>query len=142
MAIILDGSMAAASIRTEIAEAVSKSLAQGNRPPGLVAILVGEDGASQTYVGAKKTACDEVGFAGDVRRFAADITEEELLAEIETDKATMEFESYVDGILLHIGVEKGKTVAVDALLAVFGNEGEDISALIAAEGSAPAARRI
>lgn len=60
MAIILDGSIAAASIRTEIAEAVKSSVAKGNRPPGLVAILVGEDGASQTYVGAKKTACDEV----------------------------------------------------------------------------------
>ncbi|MFM2227282.1 MAG: hypothetical protein RL664_625 [Bacteroidota bacterium] len=64
----------------------------------------------------------------------------ELLAEIETDKATMEFESYVDGILLYIGVEKGKTVAVDALLAVFGKEGEDVSAIIAAEGAAPGAK--
>ncbi len=64
----------------------------------------------------------------------------ELLAEIETDKATMEFESYVDGILLYIGVEKGKTVAVDALLAVFGKEGEDVSAIVAAEGVAPAAK--
>ena len=64
----------------------------------------------------------------------------ELLAEIETDKATMEFESYVDGILLYIGVEKGKTVAVDALLAVFGKEGEDVSAIVASEGAAPAAK--
>jgi pyruvate dehydrogenase E2 component (dihydrolipoamide acetyltransferase) len=64
----------------------------------------------------------------------------ELLAEIETDKATMEFESYVDGILLYIGVQKGETVAVDALLAVFGKEGEDVSAIVAAEGAAPAAR--
>jgi pyruvate dehydrogenase E2 component (dihydrolipoamide acetyltransferase) len=64
----------------------------------------------------------------------------ELLAEIETDKATMEFESYVDGILLYIGVEKGKTVAVDALLAVFGKEGEDVSAIVAAEGAAPAVK--
>ena len=61
----------------------------------------------------------------------------ELLAEIETDKATMEFESYVDGILLYIGVQKGETVAVDALLAVFGKEGEDVSAIVAAEGAAP-----
>jgi len=66
----------------------------------------------------------------------------ELLAEIETDKATMEFESYVDGILLYIGVEKGKTVAVDALLAVFGKEGEDVSAIVAAEGAAPAAKEV
>jgi len=64
----------------------------------------------------------------------------ELLAEIETDKATMEFESYVDGILLYIGVEQGKTVAVDSLLAVFGKEGEDVSAIVAAEGAAPAAK--
>jgi len=64
----------------------------------------------------------------------------ELLAEIETDKATMEFESYVDGTLLYIGVEKGKTVAVDCLLAVFGKEGEDVSAIVAAEGAAPAAK--
>jgi pyruvate dehydrogenase E2 component (dihydrolipoamide acetyltransferase) len=64
----------------------------------------------------------------------------ELLAEIETDKATMEFESYVDGILLYIGVQKGETVAVDALLAVFGKEGENVSAIVAAEGAAPAAK--
>ena len=64
----------------------------------------------------------------------------ELLAEIETDKATMEFESYVDGILLYIGVQKGETVAVDALLAVFGKEGEDVSAIVAAEGAVPAAK--
>lgn len=64
----------------------------------------------------------------------------ELLAEIETDKATMEFESYVDGFLLYIGVQKGETVAVDALLAVFGKEGEDVSAIVAAEGAVPAAK--
>jgi pyruvate dehydrogenase E2 component (dihydrolipoamide acetyltransferase) len=63
----------------------------------------------------------------------------ELLAEIETDKATMEFESYEDGILLHIGVEKGKTAPVDSILAIFGKEGEDISALLAGE-QVPAAQ--
>jgi pyruvate dehydrogenase E2 component (dihydrolipoamide acetyltransferase) len=54
----------------------------------------------------------------------------ELLAEIETDKATMEFESFVDGVLLHIGIEKGQSAPVDSLLAIFGKEGEDVSALI------------
>ena len=54
----------------------------------------------------------------------------ELLAEIETDKATMEFESFYDGVLLHIGVETGKAAAVNALLAVIGNSGEDISAIL------------
>ena len=55
----------------------------------------------------------------------------EVLAEIETDKATMEFESFTDGVLLHIGVEKGKAAAVDSVLAVLGKEGEDITALLA-----------
>ncbi|MCC6599367.1 MAG: pyruvate dehydrogenase complex dihydrolipoamide acetyltransferase [Crocinitomicaceae bacterium] len=54
----------------------------------------------------------------------------ELLAEIETDKATMEFESYTDGVLLHIGIDTGKGAPVDSLLAIIGKEGEDISALL------------
>lgn len=63
----------------------------------------------------------------------------ELLAEIETDKATMEFESFYDGVLLHIGVEKGKPTPVNALLAIIGKEGEDISALLSG-AAAPAAK--
>lgn len=55
----------------------------------------------------------------------------ELLAEIETDKATMEFESFQDGVLLHIGVNKGETAVVDSILAILGEKGEDVSELIA-----------
>ncbi|HQV74319.1 MAG TPA: pyruvate dehydrogenase complex dihydrolipoamide acetyltransferase [Flavobacteriales bacterium] len=63
----------------------------------------------------------------------------EVLAEIETDKATMEFESFTDGVLLHIGVPKGKTAAVDSVLAVLGKAGEDITKLLAdAAAEAPA----
>lgn len=66
----------------------------------------------------------------------------DLLAEIETDKATMDFESPVDGVLLHIGVPAGKSAAVDSILAVFGKEGEDISKLLAdAAAEAPAAMK-
>ena len=57
----------------------------------------------------------------------------EVLAEIETDKATMEFESFQDGVLLHIGVEKGATAAVDSILAILGDSGEDVTELLAAE---------
>ena len=57
----------------------------------------------------------------------------EVLAEIETDKATMEFESFTDGVLLHIGVEKGKSAEVDSILAILGKEGEDISGLLKEE---------
>jgi pyruvate dehydrogenase E2 component (dihydrolipoamide acetyltransferase) len=63
----------------------------------------------------------------------------EVLAEIETDKATMEFESFFDGVLLHIGVEKGKSAPVNSILAIIGQQGEDISALLAgAPAPAPA----
>ena len=56
----------------------------------------------------------------------------EILAEIETDKATMEFESFYDGVLLYIGVETGKTAPVNAILAIIGDKGEDIASLITA----------
>lgn len=55
----------------------------------------------------------------------------ELLAEIETDKATMEFESFYDGVLLHIGIEKGATAPVNDVLAIIGEKGEDIQGLLA-----------
>ncbi len=58
------------------------------------------------------------------------IEEGDILAEIETDKATMEFESFHDGVLLHIGVQEGETSPVDKLLAIIGEEGEDISNLL------------
>jgi pyruvate dehydrogenase E2 component (dihydrolipoamide acetyltransferase) len=61
----------------------------------------------------------------------------ELLAEIETDKATMEFESFQDGVLLHIGVEKGQTAEVDSILCILGAKGEDFSALLQAGEAAP-----
>ena len=54
----------------------------------------------------------------------------ELLAEIETDKATMEFESFQEGVLLHIGVEKGQNAPVDSILAILGEKGEDIHELL------------
>jgi len=58
------------------------------------------------------------------------VEEGDILAEIETDKATMEFESFNEGTLLHIGVEEGETTKVDELLAIIGEEGEDISELL------------
>ena len=58
------------------------------------------------------------------------IEEGDILAEIETDKATMEFESFHEGVLLHIGVQEGETSPVDKLLAIIGEEGEDISGLL------------
>nr|WP_315258515.1 2-oxo acid dehydrogenase subunit E2 [uncultured Flavobacterium sp.] len=67
------------------------------------------------------------------------ISEGDILAEIETDKATMEFESFNEGTLLYIGIPEGETAPVDSLLAIIGKEGEDVSALIAGGATAPVA---
>jgi pyruvate dehydrogenase E2 component (dihydrolipoamide acetyltransferase) len=65
----------------------------------------------------------------------------DVLAEIETDKATMDFESYQDGTLLYIGVEEGKAVPVDAVIGVIGKDGEDYKVALSADGPAPAAEK-
>jgi pyruvate dehydrogenase E2 component (dihydrolipoamide acetyltransferase) len=64
----------------------------------------------------------------------------DILAEVETDKATMELENYVKGTLLHIGIEKGQSVPVDAVIAIVGAPGEDISALLHAAPAATSAK--
>ncbi|MFN4299774.1 MAG: pyruvate dehydrogenase complex dihydrolipoamide acetyltransferase [Thermaurantimonas sp.] len=63
------------------------------------------------------------------------VKEGDILAEIETDKATMEFESFQEGVLLYIGVEEGGSAPVDSILAILGHEGEDISSLISGGAS-------
>ena len=63
------------------------------------------------------------------------INEGDILAEIETDKATMEFESFNEGELLHIGIQEGGTAPVDTLLAIIGEKGEDISNIINGDSS-------
>ncbi|QXP72376.1 pyruvate dehydrogenase complex dihydrolipoamide acetyltransferase [Tenacibaculum sp. AHE15PA] len=63
------------------------------------------------------------------------VEEGDILAEIETDKATMEFESFNEGVLLHIGVQEGEAAPVDTLLAIIGKEGTDIDAVLASQKS-------
>ncbi|MGB0879214.1 MAG: 2-oxo acid dehydrogenase subunit E2 [Polaribacter sp.] len=70
------------------------------------------------------------------------IEEGDILAEIETDKATMEFESFHEGTLLHIGVQEGETSPVDVLLAVIGDEGEDISGILNSSSEVPTTETI
>ena len=65
-----------------------------------------------------------------LKKVGDSIKEGDILAEIETDKATMEFESFNEGVLLHIGVKEGETAPVDSLLAILGEKGENISKLI------------
>jgi pyruvate dehydrogenase E2 component (dihydrolipoamide acetyltransferase) len=66
----------------------------------------------------------------------------EILAEIETDKATMEFESFYDGVLLHIGIQEGESAPVDSLLAIVGKLGEDISGLLNGNATTPVVEEV
>ncbi len=79
---LINGKEVAAKLRQEIAAEVAAWVAAGHRAPHLVAILVGNDGASQTYVGHKERCCAEVGFRSTVLRLDETISEEELLNEI------------------------------------------------------------
>jgi len=94
----LNGKALSQTIKAEIAEEVTNLTAGGNRPPHLVAILVGEDGASRTYVKNKENACNRVGFASTIKRFDASITEDELLAEI----ASINEDGGIDGLIVQL----------------------------------------
>ena len=79
---IQDGKATSDKIKNEIAQQVKDIVAKGGKRPHLAAILVGTDGASQTYVGHKERACAQVGFKSTLLRFPAEISEDELLKRI------------------------------------------------------------
>ena len=79
---LLDGKATSLEIKQEIAQEVQARQEAGKSIPHLVAILVGHDGGSETYVAAKIKACEEVGFRSSLIRFEDDVTEEQLLSEI------------------------------------------------------------
>ena len=79
---LIDGKKISKEVRDEIALEVSKLIASGHRAPHLAAILVGNDGGSESYVAGKMKACEEVGFKSTLIRFDTNVTEEELLAKV------------------------------------------------------------
>lgn len=108
MTLLIDGKKTAQDIKNEIATRVAEIKQAGGKQPHLAAILVGEDGASQTYVGAKVKACEEVGFTSTLVRLAAEVSEEELLRTVEEINQN----SDIDGLIVqlplpkHISVDK------------------------------------
>ena len=95
---LIDGKKTAQEIKAEIAIEVKAIVAAGGKQPHLAAILVGNDGGSMTYVNAKVKACEEVGFKSTLVKRNADITEEELLAEV--DKLNNDDD--VDGFIVQL----------------------------------------
>ncbi|MCG8475616.1 MAG: bifunctional methylenetetrahydrofolate dehydrogenase/methenyltetrahydrofolate cyclohydrolase FolD [Cytophagales bacterium] len=108
MAELLDGKITAKNLRLEIKEEVNNWLASGGKKPHLAAILVGDDGASQTYVENKVKACEEVGFDSTLRRLPAAITEEELLREVDGINDNPDIDGLIVQLPLpdHISVER------------------------------------
>jgi methylenetetrahydrofolate dehydrogenase (NADP+)/methenyltetrahydrofolate cyclohydrolase len=101
--ILLDGKATSEAVKKEIASQVEKIVASGGRRPHLAAIIVGEDGASKTYVASKERACAQVGFDSTVHRLSGETKEEELLnliAQLNTDKS-------VDGFIIQMPLPKG-----------------------------------
>ena len=92
---IIDGKEVAATLKKEIAAEVDRIVAAGGRRPHLVAILVGNDGASQTYVGHKEKCCGEVGFRSTVLRLPQETTEAELLTHIEQLNGDPEVDGFI-----------------------------------------------
>lgn len=99
---LLDGKKTAALVQEAIAEEVCQIVAKGHRPPHLVAILVGNNGASMTYVNNKVTACERVGFASSVINLPEDISQEALLEEIEK----LNKDKSIDGFIVQLPLPK------------------------------------
>jgi methylenetetrahydrofolate dehydrogenase (NADP+)/methenyltetrahydrofolate cyclohydrolase len=95
---LIDGKKVASEIKKEIAEEVGKIKAEGKKVPHLVAILVGNNGSSETYVSNKVKDCEEVGFKSSVLRFGNDTTESVLLEEI----ASLNLNDDVDGFIIQL----------------------------------------
>ena len=98
MATIIDGRIVSAAIRESLSREVQTMVSNGLRPPHLVAVLVGNDGGSQTYVGAKEKACHEVGFLGTVIRYPDTVSEAELLAKVDEINQNEQ----IDGLIVQL----------------------------------------
>ncbi|MFA5298434.1 MAG: tetrahydrofolate dehydrogenase/cyclohydrolase catalytic domain-containing protein [Lutibacter sp.] len=100
--ILLDGKKTSADLKLEIAESVKKLKAEGKKTPHLAAILVGNDGASMTYVNGKVKACELVGFKSTLIELSSETTEEKLLQEIEK----LNTNDDIDGFIVQLPLPK------------------------------------
>ena len=106
--VLIDGKKTSQDIKSEIAVRVAEIKSEGGKVPHLAAVLVGSDGASQTYVGAKVKACEEVGFKSTLVRLESDISEEELLNVVEEINENPDIDGLIVQLPLpkHISVDK------------------------------------
>jgi methylenetetrahydrofolate dehydrogenase (NADP+)/methenyltetrahydrofolate cyclohydrolase len=100
--LVLDGKIASAAVKASLLEQTTALKAAGKRTPHLAAILVGTNGASETYVASKVKNCDETGFGSSLYRFDETVSEADLLAQIEA----LNKDANVDGILVQLPLPK------------------------------------
>ncbi|MEJ7822265.1 MAG: bifunctional methylenetetrahydrofolate dehydrogenase/methenyltetrahydrofolate cyclohydrolase FolD [Chitinophagaceae bacterium] len=99
---LLDGKLAAQAIKDDLKDKVQRLKDQGDKTPHLAAVLVGNNGASETYVASKVKSCKEIGFKSTLLHLKADITEEELLEVIQK----LNYDNDIDGILVQLPLPK------------------------------------
>lgn len=99
---LLDGKLTAQSIKDELAQKVIEIKAQGGKVPHLAAVLVGEDGASITYVNAKVKACEQIGFGSTLIHLSADTSEEEVLSTVNK----LNNDPEIDGFIVQVPLPK------------------------------------
>jgi len=99
---ILDGKYVSEKLKVEIAKEAAELLEKNGRKPHLVAVLVGHDGGSETYVASKMRNCEKVGFQSSLVRYEDDVTEEELLEKV----AELNADAGIDGIIVQLPLPK------------------------------------
>ena len=125
--VVLDGKATSAQIRAELAEKVKGLKAEGKKVPHLAAILVGEDGASRTYVNAKVRDCEEVGFGSTLIKLPAETTEAELLKAINKLNNDEDIDGYIVQLPLPKHIDETKVLlAVDPKKDVDGFHPENV----------------
>ncbi len=118
---LLDGNSCSQQIRQEIAARVTEMKASGKRPPHLAAILVGNDGASETYVANKVKDCEEVGFTSTLLRFPDSTSEAELLQQIKELNENDQIDGFIVQLPLPAHIDEHKiTLSIDPLKDVDG----------------------
>src|SRR5579872_6664996 len=106
--ILIDGKKISLELQNEIAEEVKQFIASGRKTPHLVAVLVGDDPASQAYVGSKVKTCEKVGFKSTLVKFESSISEKELLTKLEELNNDKDIDGYIVQLPLpkHISEQK------------------------------------
>jgi len=128
---ILDGRTTAEEIRKELSEAVQERKRNGKKIPHLAAILVGNDGGSLTYVGAKVKACDQIGFESTLIRYDETVPEDILLAKVQSLNEDKSIDGFIVQLPLPAHIDEMKiTLAIDPKKDVDGFHPENLGKMI------------